>query len=774
MRAKHLLGEKMNKHHSAAIPGMSELGTDQYFGTYKWSKDVAGHDGKKQTAPRGDGPSFKDAPVVGGISKTERNMAKKAAGGKTTKMTPDGSKEHKDVQTDSPISGSKLKEARMSTAVKLQRAWERQQAKSAASRRRGEELLNPPKKEEPKKTTEGAFHNPGEEDSPVANALTRRILLQRTDLLAKYGPVYVGQAIDDVADSVGEVEEIGSSDVSGWIRQVEWNLKNKINQYDEPMEQGVAEVRKANTASARRELGKRTKKPTTLSPQEQELKKKDNDESWARLVAYMDDAKKKQGIEEMDKSAPQPGRDGHVSHKTYGTRDRFDVGGKEYTAKALTAKQMMDKAHKAMLKSMSNDEKVDKGWRNPNTDVKESKMSEADAILRQIAEDEDWDLLYKIHGMAGRPTPEGMAGNIIDDMYQDVAIDSGHHADDDFEEIYNTVLDRIIEQYGIEESVQVNEVDPRNFDSDWDYYDAVKRSGRSKSDDYEPPEKEDPYAEFEREQERRRAKAAKTEPTMVYSNEEGHAPNGKRYNMTVKFTSSDKHRADYTADRWVDSEWGAKKLVDKEQHEHNGETVVTIYVQDNHKHGYWKPWKDEEPISKGVSFEATNEDLGYKFNTGPKFMPRDTLGTDMSYHWGRGGGNKYGIDSKLGPREDPRFGKRDDGKQGYRPEYQKPSEYDHGTDKPQRPHGNELHKLLSKHGQLNSKLRRLEKSNEAGSKDMAIKTLQREIDSLERVINDMGGSDFLRHYTESLQQSLNLTKLEETFVAKFANKYKGK
>ena len=73
------------------------------------------------------------------------------------------------------------------------------------------------------------------EDNPVANAITRRIMIQRPDLLQKYGPVYVMQAIDDVADFVGSVEEIGTSDVSGWIQQVEKNLKDKINQYDEPM-----------------------------------------------------------------------------------------------------------------------------------------------------------------------------------------------------------------------------------------------------------------------------------------------------------------------------------------------------------------------------------------------------------------------------------------------------------------------------------------------------------------------------------------------------------
>jgi hypothetical protein len=63
------------------------------------------------------------------------------------------------------------------------------------------------------------------EDSPVVNAITRRIMSQRVDLLSKYGPEAVGQAIDDVADYVGDFisdnDEIGTSDVSNWVRQVE-------------------------------------------------------------------------------------------------------------------------------------------------------------------------------------------------------------------------------------------------------------------------------------------------------------------------------------------------------------------------------------------------------------------------------------------------------------------------------------------------------------------------------------------------------------------------
>jgi hypothetical protein len=65
-------------------------------------------------------------------------------------------------------------------------------------------------------------------DSPVAGAITRRILMQRTDLLSKYGPEKVTAAIDEVADFVGDVDEIGSSDVSGWVRHVEQMLGNMM------------------------------------------------------------------------------------------------------------------------------------------------------------------------------------------------------------------------------------------------------------------------------------------------------------------------------------------------------------------------------------------------------------------------------------------------------------------------------------------------------------------------------------------------------------------
>jgi hypothetical protein len=68
--------------------------------------------------------------------------------------------------------------------------------------------------------------------SPVAGAITRRIIHQHPEVLAKYGPAVVGQAIDDVADFVGDADEIGSSDVSGWVRQVIQSLEKSINEGD--------------------------------------------------------------------------------------------------------------------------------------------------------------------------------------------------------------------------------------------------------------------------------------------------------------------------------------------------------------------------------------------------------------------------------------------------------------------------------------------------------------------------------------------------------------
>jgi hypothetical protein len=50
---------------------------------------------------------------------------------------------------------------------------------------------------------------------------------------------------------------------------------------------------------------------------------------------------KEESLDEMDKSAPQPGRDGKISHSTYGSRDKGDdFKGKQLLAKQITVKKM--------------------------------------------------------------------------------------------------------------------------------------------------------------------------------------------------------------------------------------------------------------------------------------------------------------------------------------------------------------------------------------------------------------------------------------------------
>ena len=70
------------------------------------------------------------------------------------------------------------------------------------------------------------YESDQEEVSPVYGAIIHRIMRQRLDLLSKYGPEKVMDAVEEVADFVGDVDEVGSSDVSGWIKHVEQMLGN--------------------------------------------------------------------------------------------------------------------------------------------------------------------------------------------------------------------------------------------------------------------------------------------------------------------------------------------------------------------------------------------------------------------------------------------------------------------------------------------------------------------------------------------------------------------
>ena len=70
-----------------------------------------------------------------------------------------------------------------------------------------------------------SIKNPVNEENSTSSeaveiALIRRVLVSHTELIMEFGLDKVTQAIEEVAYNVGDVDEIGSSDVSAWIHQV--------------------------------------------------------------------------------------------------------------------------------------------------------------------------------------------------------------------------------------------------------------------------------------------------------------------------------------------------------------------------------------------------------------------------------------------------------------------------------------------------------------------------------------------------------------------------
>ena len=99
----------------------------------------------------------------------------------------------------------------------------------------------------------------------VAGAITRRIMMQHTDLLSKYGPVKVMAAIDDVADFAGSdgLDEIGSSDVSIWTKQVIQDLESGHFDHMESTQEAVGDytVKTVSAADAwKKHTGQKTSK----------------------------------------------------------------------------------------------------------------------------------------------------------------------------------------------------------------------------------------------------------------------------------------------------------------------------------------------------------------------------------------------------------------------------------------------------------------------------------------------------------------------------------
>jgi hypothetical protein len=195
-------------------------------------------------------------------------------------------------------------------------------------------------------------------DNPVTGAITRRILMQRADLLKQYGPELVGAAVDNVADYVGDVEEIGSSDVSGWVMQVERMLRDNP---PEAFAEGWSDA-----MVARRTGQPRT--PYSVYIKGRKWKDFENDDHARAVMEKLKAKFKAEGrdpsvitiaptdyekdIKEMDKSQTPPGRAGD-----------YPLGVKGTIGKPVTAKKVVKDLTKDLNQAFGKDKGIkEAGW----------------------------------------------------------------------------------------------------------------------------------------------------------------------------------------------------------------------------------------------------------------------------------------------------------------------------------------------------------------------------------------------------------------------------
>jgi cytidyltransferase-like protein len=94
-----------------------------------------------------------------------------------------------------------------------------------------------------------------QEESPVANAILRRLRIQYMDQVMKYGPDAAIKAADAVAHHVGDVDEMGSSDVSIWTQQaLEYMADNYPGQPRE-MNEAITSMQRARDADLHQNMG---------------------------------------------------------------------------------------------------------------------------------------------------------------------------------------------------------------------------------------------------------------------------------------------------------------------------------------------------------------------------------------------------------------------------------------------------------------------------------------------------------------------------------------
>jgi hypothetical protein len=218
----------------------------------------------------------------------------------------------------------------------------------------------------------------------IYNAVLNRITRQHMDIVGKFGPEAVMYAIEDVAHGAGDVDEIGSSDVSIWTKQVIQDLES--GQYSHLKETYTSDESPVYNAVLNRIMRQHLDLLSKYGP--------------AAVMA---------AVEDVVHSVPS---------------DLDEIGSSDVSIWTRQAIENLEAGHYKRLH--------------------EGDYTSVDAFKNKLSKSNDpFEMIYNaISGDYGEEIR-----HTFQEMYDDVVIDSHGrlHPDDDFEPIINTIVDQLVD-----------------------------------------------------------------------------------------------------------------------------------------------------------------------------------------------------------------------------------------------------------------------------------------------------------------------------------------
>lgn len=243
----------------------------------------------------------------------------------------------------------------------------------------------------------------------IADSIRRRILNQHHDAIDKFGPVRIVAAIEDIARDMDHVDEIGSSDVSGWTKQVIDDLESGY--YDDMDTVGV------NKKVAEAALIEGSSRGVA-------------DSIRHRILHSHQDVISKYGPVRIMAA---------IREKAERLDDLEEIGSSDIS---IWTKEVIDSLENGDYDYMDS-VSVRRGVEEASPITSFSKNS--DIFDKVVKSDYPFKVVYD--GISGQFGEAARAK--LQDIYDDVVLDnSGFHPDDDFEKIIDQVVARIKSDYG--------------------------------------------------------------------------------------------------------------------------------------------------------------------------------------------------------------------------------------------------------------------------------------------------------------------------------------